>query len=124
MHEVLDTVLAEAMARDVVHESYLPKLERVDIFDAIRTSGLSFSSATSERFPIKSEPSDMVPLSMDPQLLRYIHRNAVSNACKYGKKGGIVATRLRYDSDKKELQMKVTNEPGDGHSKIISTDLL
>ena len=55
---------------------------------------------------------------MDRQLLRYIYRNAVSNACKFGKREGIVSTRVTYDSHLQLLSMQIINLPGEGHEKL------
>jgi hypothetical protein len=40
LHQTLDTVLAEAMARDIIHEVYEPWLERVNIKDVLAGSAL------------------------------------------------------------------------------------
>lgn len=112
LHEVLDTVLAEAMARDVIHEVYRPRLERLDVKGLL--SSCNYGLGTLERFPLK--PIGDVPyLLMDPQLLRYIHRNAFSNACKYGKPNGVVLTTVEFDQTSNMFEMKVINEPGRCH---------
>ena len=124
LHEVLDTVLAEAMARDVIHGAYDPQLEPLDVAALVR--GISGrAEGADERFPVTTSPEKFPILLFDQQLLKCIHRNAVSNACKYGTKGGTVKTFLRYDFHEKILQMDVTNEPGDNHEdmlKLISSD--
>lgn len=55
---------------------------------------------------------------MDRQLLRYIYRNAISNACKFGRKDGVVNTRVNYDSHLQLLTMQIINLPGVGHEKL------
>jgi hypothetical protein len=40
LHQTLDTVLAEAMARDIIHEVYEPRLERVNIKDVLAGSAV------------------------------------------------------------------------------------
>lgn len=81
LHEILETVLAEAMARDVIYESYKPTPKKLDIVDTLRASGGGIG--TEARFPLVL-PSERLPMLMiDGQLLRYIHRNAISNAQKY-----------------------------------------
>lgn len=57
-------------------------------------------------------------LELDRQLMRYIYRNAVSNACKYGKKDGVVSTRVTFDRHLQLLTMQVINLPGIGHDKL------
>ena len=111
LHEVLDTVLAEAMARDVIHKVYEPKLEQVNVPKLL--------NANLERFPLRTVPMPLPDFALDPQLLKYIHRNAVTNACKYGKPGGEVLTELMWDENKGMLQMTVSNLPGDGHDQIL-----
>jgi hypothetical protein len=118
LHEVLDTVLAEAMARDVVHEIYRPRLERLDVVSLLSNCSGS-KVGKSERFPISLNGTDLPYLQLDPQLLRYIHRNAMSNACKYGKQGGVVATELGFDASTKDFVMAVINEPGNGHEMLV-----
>mmetsp|Transcript_29560 Transcript_29560/g.45275 ORF Transcript_29560/g.45275 Transcript_29560/m.45275 type:complete len:348 (+) Transcript_29560:1008-2051(+) len=71
------------------------------------------------RYPFQIENDSSMPthIYMDGQLLRYIHRNAVSNACKYGKLGGQVLTSLRYE--KPTIVLRVINEPGHEHETIV-----
>ena len=108
LHEVLDTVLAEAMAREVVHESCAPKLERVDVHATLCSQlGIRDDGNGGDRFPIHMCPSNMPQLLMDPQLLKCIHRNAVSNACKYGLKGGKVTTEVHFFENKEEFELDV-----------------
>ncbi|KAG7370268.1 hypothetical protein IV203_028014 [Nitzschia inconspicua] len=116
LHEVLETVLHEAMARDVIHEVYEPRSERLDVMGVL-SSSVSTKSGKSDRFPIRCE-GEIPFLEMDSQLLKYIHRNAVSNATKYGKAGGNVETVLSFDSSKKLLTMKVVNEAGENQELI------
>ncbi|GKZ00620.1 hypothetical protein MPSEU_001014100 [Mayamaea pseudoterrestris] len=118
LHEVLDTVLAETMARDVIHEVYHPRLEHLDVKGYLANSGYGENAA---RFPVEIASGDSLPyLQLDPQLMRYIHRNAISNACKYGKPGGKVITKLAFRPNEGIFEMKVVNEPGVGHDELIS----
>ena len=120
LHEVLDTVLAEAMARDVIHEVYQPRVEALDVKGLLISSNTGIG--TSDRFPLELT-GDMPYLLLDPQLLRYIHRNAFSNACKYGKADGKVLTIVEYDEARRMLEMKVINEPGKGHQECKYDEL-
>lgn len=120
LHEILDTVLAEAMARDVIHEVYEPKLERVNVPLLLADSmNLNASTSSIKRFPINTTPSPLPDYALDPQLLKYIHRNAISNACKYGKKGGVVTTNVHWDMETSTLRMNVINLPGEKHAEIL-----
>jgi hypothetical protein len=121
LHEVLDTILAEAMARDVIHEVYEPKLEKVDIKAILCGSNLNvFKESRLERFPFLTHPNPLPTFAFDPQLLKYIHRNAISNGCKYGKKGGLVLTELHYNAKQGMFQMDVVNLPGEHHDKLVA----
>lgn len=118
LHEILDTVLAEAMARDVIHEVYEHKHERVNIAQLIQNTSNNTAESIA-RFPIVTEPSPLPDMELDPQLLKYIHRNATSNACKYGKRGGTVLTEIKWDKEKGMLYMNVSNLPGTKHEEIL-----
>eukprot|EP00559_Dactyliosolen_fragilissimus_P003054 CAMPEP_0184865544 /NCGR_PEP_ID=MMETSP0580-20130426/18469_1 /TAXON_ID=1118495 /ORGANISM="Dactyliosolen fragilissimus" /LENGTH=732 /DNA_ID=CAMNT_0027364799 /DNA_START=1157 /DNA_END=3352 /DNA_ORIENTATION=+ len=120
LHEILDTILAEAMARDVIHEAYEQKMGRVDV-NSLLSDGIAnpLSRTNSSRFPILSKPAKFPAFASDPQLLKYIHRNAVSNACKYGKPGGLVLTELFWDNASSTFTMNVTNLPGKNHDLIL-----
>ena len=121
LREILDTVLAEAMARDVIHEVYEPKLERVDLSSLLLiTTNPSPNDARSKRYPIHTNISPFPEFSLDPQLWKYIHRNAVSNACKYGKASGTVTTELHWDEINQVLRMNVINQPGENHDVIMN----
>jgi len=115
LHEVLDTVLAEAMAREVVSEVYNPRYERTEVLTL-----LTSDRPSRDRFPILARQVDFPCLQLDPQLLRYIHRNAVSNACKYGEQGGLVITLVSFDTETKEFVLEVVNSPGQGHDMLRS----
>ena len=116
LHGVLDTVLAEVMAREVVHEVYQPRLEELDVPSTLM-SGLGMKK---ERIPLTIKGGSMPKLLLDAQLVGHIYRNAVSNACKYGKQGGHVRTFLEFDAAKKEFKLEVTNEPGAGHETLMA----
>jgi len=117
LHEVLDTILAETMARDVIHEVYEPNIERVNI-NALM-SGSGGLNEQSDRYSLVTEPSPMPMLMLDQQLLKYIYRNAISNAYKYGKKLGVITTSVSFDERTGLFSMSVINLPGENHQKII-----
>eukprot|EP00980_Cylindrotheca_fusiformis_P002501 scaffold586_cov68-Cylindrotheca_fusiformis.AAC.10 len=112
LKNILQTVLSDAMARDLIHGVYEPKLGPVQITELF--------VPTSERFQVIASPNPLPLIYSDPQLLLYIHRNAMSNACKYGAIDGTVTTRLHYDENKEMLRMDVENLPGPDHDRLLS----
>ena len=115
LHDILDTILDEAMAREIIYGEYEPRKDALNIrevLDPIRQNG------TSTRFPLKVS-SDFPRVCLDRQLVRYIYRNALSNACRYGKQDGIVRSSVEYDRDMSFFTMKVTNLPGEGHAELL-----
>lgn len=93
---------------------YTPRDEQVDIHSLLRTT-----RGEEERFPVSVDPLPFPDFCLDPQLLRYIHRNAISNACKYGSPGGIVKTVAKYDRPSSILTVDVINEPGEHHERLV-----
>ena len=66
----------------------------------------------------------MPRIRCDIQLLSLIHRSAISNACKFGKKGGHVLTEVHFlkDDDSSTsgvIEMRVTNLPGPNHNLLL-----
>jgi len=119
LNGVLDTVLTEAMARDVIHEVYEPRIEMVNLSSVLATTmSPSKNQEQKKRFPIVTNPAPLPGFSTDPQLWKYVHRNAVSNACKYGKLGGKVTTEILWDETKGLLTLNVVNLPGDNHAEM------
>ena len=87
--DTLNSVLSEAMARDLVHDTYTPRPELVDVIGLLRHVGLSRNHLRFE-----THPATLPHVLLDPQLLHCVHRNAISNACKYGEPDGEVLTRV------------------------------
>jgi hypothetical protein len=117
LHEVLDIVLAETMARDVIHEMYEPKLNRVDINHLL--SHMRGFTGDSSQFSLVSNPSPLPVIVSDQGLFKCIHGNAIRNALKYGKQGGKVKTVATYSPETGMFEMKVINLPGPGHQKLV-----
>ena len=74
------------MARDVIHEMYVPRMERVDV-NYILGSTRGFKGNSSQ-FSLVCDPSPLPVLLADPGLFKCIHGNAIRNAIKYGRQGG------------------------------------
>ena len=109
-------VLSDLMAREVIHEVYKPKLEVTDVPSVLLSNGHGIDK---KRFPMAVE-GNVPKLHIDAQLLGYIHRNAVSNACKYGKTGGPVTTVLAFNDRTKMFRLQVLNDAGDGHEELLA----
>jgi len=114
---VYDTVIEVAMARDVIHEVYQPKMEPIDLCQVLPTS---FNFRQSKRFTLVTFPSPLPIFMTDPQLIKFIHGNAISNACKYGRKEGVVLTEVHYLNDRGVIQIIVINFPGEDYDEIIA----
>ena len=124
LKEILEAILDNAMIREVVYEGYVPRRESVDLTALLDSkqrerSSCGDSAGGSSRFPLFSTPDPFPHLLLDPQLIRKIYQNAVSNACKYGKKGGEVKTFLTYDSGSHIFRMEVFNLPGFNHQALL-----
>lgn len=127
LHETLDTVLIEAMTRDLIHDLYRPHREIMNVssvlsgFDDAHSHSLDVSGVGNlTRFPLITRPSPIPVFYFDPNLLRYLHRQALSNACKYGKTHGVVLTEILYDEKRQKMQINVINQPGNFHEKLIA----
>jgi signal transduction histidine kinase len=119
LRDILDTIMDQAMIREVVYEEYTIRKQRVVVPEVLSTIR-RMASSNDSRFSLFTTPEEEFPmLAIDPRLLRYIYQNALSNACRYGQSGGDVRTSLRYDDTKKEFHMEVVNAPGVGHEKLL-----
>ncbi|GAX16654.1 hypothetical protein FisN_23Lh217 [Fistulifera solaris] len=118
LRDILDTIHDEAMAKEIIYGEYAPRKDilRVrDVLDSIRQCGAS------NRFPLHIKP-DFPRVFLDRQLLRYIYRNALSNACRYGQHNGTVESFVYYDRGTRVFTLKVTNLPGEGHDELLELD--
>jgi signal transduction histidine kinase len=126
LHETLDTIMIEAMTRDLIHDVYRPHREKCDVATVIggfsdTVVAYDFSSAGNmSRFPLICKPSPLPCFNFDPNLLRYLHRQILSNACKYGKTGGVVLTEIIYCEQPNSLKIKVINLPGEFHEQLVA----
>ena len=67
--------------------------------------------------------AEILPLVIDSQLLHCFFRNAMSNACKFGLRGGEVVARVSYDRAVSELTLEVTNQAGPDHQVLRALSL-
>ena len=104
------------MARDVIHEMYVPHMVKMDANQILsQTRGF----ASDGHMKLVCNPSPFPLLSFDQGIFKCIHGNAIRNALKYGKRGGTITTDAKYDFDKEELEIRVINEPGSGHDQLV-----
>lgn len=118
LRRVLDTIMDHAMSREVIYEEYEVRKERVmvpEVLSKIRRQASSHGAHLS----LTSFPANFPILGMDPRLLRYIYQNALSNASRYGKRGGPIDTFIYYDHQNQEFRMDVVNLPGVGHEELL-----
>jgi len=119
LRTVLDTIMDHAMSREVIYEEYEVRKERVMVPDVLSNIRRHANSSMGTRFSLTSFPYQFPILGLDPRLLRYIYQNALSNACRYGKRGGEVDTSIYYDDQAKQFRMEVVNVPGVGHEELL-----
>ena len=93
--------------------SYVPREESVSIRQILMST-----RRQKDRFPVVC-PEDLPRFNLDPNLIRFIHRNAISNSCKYGKLGGVVSTHVKYDACDQILSVNIINEPGTHHQRLV-----
>lgn len=115
LHTTLSVVLSDAMAREVVHGIYKPQIEGVRLCEVLQLE----PDQPNSRFAYVEHNGPLPRLLLDPRLLHHIHRNAISNAIKYGKAAGRVTTEVTHNG-RDVLTVVVRNEPGDGHEHLLA----
>jgi hypothetical protein len=113
LRDVLDAALDQAMAREVAHGQYTVRKERVNVPEVIG----SLRRRASARFSLRVANGPLPEFALDRQLLRFVHRTAVSNACKYGRHGGQVETVLSFTPEAQLFVMEVLSEPGESEEE-------
>jgi len=118
LSQTLENVLSQALARDVVHGNYIPRRTRCNIAEVLAAEAKKCSgNAQGDRFVIKVIPDEGLPsIDVDRQLIALVYRNAISNACRYGKLNGRIVTEVDLGRDM--LVIRVINEPGCGHEHL------
>ena len=115
LRDMLDTVVYEAMAREIIYGEYESRRERLNVPAVLA----SLQHGSSKLFPLTFEPIPFPNIFLDRQLLRYIFRNAVSNASRYGQPNGTVEAKARFDHAESKFIMEVINLPGPGHQDLV-----
>ena len=105
----LQTILSEVMAKDIINNEYTPKKENVNILELL-------SKIKGDRYKWFLNPNDFPNILIDPTLLFYIIRNALSNANKYGEKMGNIFINIEMNN--KKLKISIKNFPGMNHDKL------
>jgi hypothetical protein len=102
------------MARELIHGTYCAQPERVYVDELLRSS----ADINGNRFTLSVSPDPLPALLLDPRLLQHIHRNSISNACKYGRRLGPIHTMVEYRHG--TLRVRVRNLPGDDHGALLA----
>lgn len=110
LHSTLQTVLSEAMAKDIVNNQYTPKKEKVDLMCTI-------NRLKNDRYKWIFHPTHIPCIISDEELLFYILRNALSNANKYGKEWSEIFVSITLAQQK--LKIRVENTPGRAHEDLL-----
>jgi len=109
----LQTVLSEAMAKDIMNKQYIARTEKINLGDII-------NRMKSDRYKWFLNPKEIPNILSDGQLLFYILRNALSNANKYGKQWADIKITISIINTK--LIINIENEPGSYHDKLVNLD--
>ncbi|KAG8462663.1 hypothetical protein KFE25_004639 [Diacronema lutheri] len=116
LKRTLNTVLAQAMARELVHGEYSAQPEPVDVEALLRSSISSSDDDARFQFAFRPDPFPMV--LVDPRLVYHVFHNAVSNACKYGRARGVITTDVSIAHG--VVTMRVVNLPGPSHERLCA----
>ena len=100
------------MIRELHHGDYSARLEPMHIQEFLTKLFDKWSNIVLDLAAMIREP-----LMLDPFLLKIYFQNAVSNAMKYGKRGGGVVLTVTFQLG--QLTVLCRNEPGPGHDKLI-----
>lgn len=121
LNQTLDIVSTQAMARDLINGEYTPRNEVVDINELydIKKKCTKDDTAGNSRFPVTTYPSPFPLIEIDPMILNCVHRNAVTNAIKYGKEDGTIKTIFKYHENRKMFELQVMNDAGQHHGEIL-----
>jgi hypothetical protein len=111
----LNIILAVSISRELIHGTYSAVPERIDLNEIFYST---MNTIKGNNFTFSIKPRNARPLFVDPKLLHHIHRNAISNACKYGKRTGTVHTEVEYTEG--ILYLRVFNLPGADHEALIA----
>ena len=109
----LQTILSDAMAKDIINDEYVSKKEKINIIDLL-------GKIKGDRYKWFLNPNDFPNILSDPLLIFYIIRNALSNANKYGEQWGDIIISININN--KKLTITIKNFPGENHDKLVNLE--
>jgi alkyl hydroperoxide reductase subunit AhpC len=110
VEHTLQTILSDAMAKDIINGEYKAKKEKCDIMSIIK-------NIKCDRYKWVIVPRHIPSIISDKQLIFYIIRNALSNANKYGQQWGDITVKISIINNM--LEIRVINYPGEQHEKLL-----
>ena len=117
LNQTLETCLSHTLASEIINDVYIASTTPVNIEQLLRRVLLT-ASGEPESYPISFHPMPFPLVETDGWLLRQIFRNALSNASKYGKRNGLISTKVEHADD--SLILHVINEPGKMHDILMT----
>ena len=113
VEHTLQTILSDAMAKDIINGEYKAKKEKCDIMSIIK-------NIKGDRYKWVIVPRHIPLIISDPQLIFYIIRNALSNANKYGQQWGDININISVINN--ILEISIINYPGEQHEKLLTLE--
>lgn len=110
LYIMLHTTLTDAMARDIINQDYVMKTDRCNLIEINHR-------LRNDKYIWNIYPRNFPDIYFDESLYFLIIRNAVSNASKYGERGGMVVINLTLKNNL--LELRIENKPGKNHSQLL-----
>ena len=110
LYVMLHTTLTDAMARDIINHDYVMKTDRCNLLE------INYR-LRNDKYIWNIYPRNFPEIYFDESLYFLIIRNAISNASKYGEKGGIIVINLTLKNN--DLELRIENLPGKNHEKLL-----
>lgn len=109
----LENVLFNAMAKDIINNEYVVKQEKCCLNEY-------HNKIKGDRYKWNLNPCKLPEIEFDGQLYFSVLRNALSNACKYGKQWGDIYINIILNDN--NLVLIIENEPGYNHSRLLTIE--